>query len=61
MSNGKHRILGYAGAISFICAVGVAAAVWSSTARDEDHGAHEVIEWKSQVLGWASALLYCEL
>lgn len=57
-----HEFGKYAGALLFVFAVGVAA--W---AVDESiHGGQprsqpeEVFEWRSQVLGWISAVMYCK-
>lgn len=53
----------YAGALLFVFAVGVAAwAVDGFIHRDQARSKpeEEVIEWRSQVLGWVSAVMYCK-
>lgn len=59
----KHKILQYSAAITFICAAGVAAWAISEKLDDgsEPSDRKEVLEWKSQLLGWLSAILFCEL
>lgn len=64
------RVLGaclkYFGALTFVCAVGALAWYLSKGADEMDNGsarggkAKEVIEWRSQLIGWMSALLYRE-
>ena len=61
-SSTKRQILEYAAAIIFVFATGVAA--WAINAivnqGDDQLERDETLEWRSQVIGWASAALYCE-
>lgn len=58
----KRKILQYSAAITFICAAGVVAWAISEKVVDgsEPSDRKEVLEWKSQLLGWLSAVLFCE-
>ncbi|CCM03558.1 uncharacterized protein FIBRA_05694 [Fibroporia radiculosa] len=56
-----HEFLRYAGALLFVFAVGVAAwavndFIYAGQTRPKPK--EEVIEWRSQVLGWISAAMY---
>ncbi|EIM86055.1 PQ-loop-domain-containing protein [Stereum hirsutum FP-91666 SS1] len=56
----KRKILQYSAAITFICAAGVVAWAISEKMDDgsEPSDRKEVLEWKSQLLGWLSAILF---
>ncbi|KZV73803.1 PQ-loop-domain-containing protein [Peniophora sp. CONT] len=59
----RRELLQYTGSIVFVVAVGVAAWAVSTKMDTGDDvpptkGAEEVIEWRSQVMGWISAVLY---
>jgi len=58
----KLQILKYAAAIIFVFATGVTA--WAINEfvyqGDEQPKREETLEWRSQVIGWTSAALYCE-
>lgn len=58
----RRKILQYSAAITFICAAGVVAWAISEKMDDgsEPSDRKEVLEWKSQLLGWLSAILFCE-
>jgi hypothetical protein len=60
----KKELFAYAGAIVFIVLAGVASWAVSEHMQlqkdDPGSGPSEVIEWRSQVMGWISALLYRE-
>lgn len=57
------RTVQYAFALAFVIGTGVVAGYISEHYRNEDGGPEKevLLEWKSQALGWASAVLYCEL
>ncbi|KAI0322344.1 PQ-loop-domain-containing protein [Amylostereum chailletii] len=56
----RRQILEYAGAIMFIAVTGVAAWAISEQMKADEETTRpgEVIEWRSQLVGWISALLY---
>lgn len=55
------QCIAYGAALAFVLVTGVAA--WAIDERmhrgQSREGPEEVMEWKSQVLGWISAVLYC--
>ena len=58
----RRELLHYAGAIAFVVAAGVIAWAVSTQVDTGDDvpptkGGEEVIEWRSQVMGWISAVL----
>lgn len=55
--------LRYTAALVFVVATGTAAWLMSKhgETNDSPRRPKDVIEWKSQVIGWTSAALYCEL
>ena len=57
-----QAFLRYFGAVMFVCGVGVLAWYLSGTANEDGSRDKEkdVIEWRSQVIGWMSAVLYRE-
>jgi uncharacterized protein with PQ loop repeat len=55
------EVLKYALTLGFVCAAGVVAWAVSEQVKDSDAGKDEpeqVLEWRSQVLGWLSAILF---
>jgi len=57
----SYRAILYASAITFVAATGVVAWLLSRSQSRSDEPptpSKDVIEWRSQILGWASALLY---
>ncbi|KAI0031055.1 PQ-loop-domain-containing protein [Vararia minispora EC-137] len=59
----KKEILVYSTAIGFVVATGIVAWAVSEHTRGEKGGgrpgrSEEVIEWRSQIMGWISAVLY---
>ena len=59
----RLQLLKYLGAVIFVFATGIAA--WAISEKlhqgEEDPSRpEEILEWRSQVLGWISAVLYCE-
>ena len=58
-----RQALKYAAAIAFVCITGVLAWAISEQVKDgsEPSERKEVLEWKSQLLGWLSAVLFCGL
>lgn len=60
-----RSVLLYSCATTFVVATGIAAWLISKREKLSDEppvpsSPKDVIEWHSQVLGWASALLYCK-
>jgi hypothetical protein len=58
--HGKYtKVLGYLASITFIILVGVIAwCLAGTTEKDPQGGEEDIIEWKSQLFGWSSAVLY---
>lgn len=59
----RREILHYTGAVAFVVAAGVIAWAVSTQVETGDDvpptkGDEEIIEWRSQVMGWISAVLY---
>jgi len=60
----KRHVLEYVGMI--LCLVGAGIVAWAISQRvqgvgdDEEPRPEEVVEWKSQLMGYCSAMLYCE-
>ena len=59
----RRDVLQYTGAVVFVVAAGVIAWAVSTQVETGDDvpptkGGEEVIEWRSQVMGWISAILY---
>ncbi len=60
----KRHVLEYVGMI--LCLVGAGIVAWAISQRvqrvsgDEEPRPEEIVEWKSQVMGYLSAVLYCE-
>ena len=57
-----QAFLRYFGAVMFVCGVGVLAWYLSGTSNEDGSRdkKKDVIEWRSQVIGWMSAVLYRE-
>lgn len=60
-----HHLVPYVLGTIFVLSIGVAA-YWMNTSERQDHGddtksrkREDLLEWRSQLLGWISALLYC--
>lgn len=57
----RTKVIAYSAAVIFVIGTGVVAWIVARTkGNDGDDGGREedIIEWKSQVIGWCSALLY---
>ena len=60
----KRHVLEYVGMI--LCLVGAGIVAWAISEKvqgpggDEEPRPEEVVEWRSQLMGYCSAMLYCE-
>lgn len=60
----KRHVLEYVGMI--LCLVGAGIVAWAISQKvqgvggDEEPRPEEIVEWKSQLMGYCSAVLYCE-
>jgi hypothetical protein len=58
----KRHVLEYVGIIHCLVVAGIVAWAISKKVQgiDDEGRAEEIVEWKSQMMGYASAMLYCK-
>jgi hypothetical protein len=58
----KRHVLEYVGIIHCLVVAGIVAWAISKKVQgiDDEERPEEIVEWKSQMMGYASAMLYCE-